>query len=140
MITTYTIFDKKTGAIEKVFKGQDYLAKEQLNNQLDLIPGEYSGYYQYYDLKNRMIKNKTNIPYSLNKHEIVSDGHDECIFFLPKNLNINIKIVTFTPGKQVKKTNVIDGELVFTTNVSGVYYFELQALNYLPTDIQIKAT
>lgn len=134
----YTVIDKGDGHIIRIVSIPDMFATKEAGSNEECKPGRYDDVKYYFDFKNDTFLETKSIPYSINKTQIDADGSDEAIITFPTT-EPNGNEIYIQARINGDFQTVTDGELIFTSDIAGVFEVQCRAINYLPTKIEIEA-
>jgi len=135
----YSICDNKSGKITKRMTCDKKLISLQLSNDEFYIQGDYDDSLYYISLDDLSVKNKPDLPVTIDKSEIQADGLDiVTINNLPISEPNGNTVSTFIEvAGQVHE--ITDGIFEFTTDLLGTYIFICKATNYLNKEFIVEA-
>ncbi len=139
----YTIFDKYSGKLIKVYGGR-FIDRQCCVDQ-DYIEGDYDDTKQYYDLEKKIIRNKSEVPIEIDKKQIQADGIDSLKIEFPKtepngtSIKANVSINKKQAYKKIQTYEITDSLFEFSTDTPGTYQITCESMNYLPRVIEVTA-
>jgi len=135
----FVIYNKTTGEI-KSYSETSTNTPIFCDDDGFLIIDEYVyTHLSYVDTKLLIIKDRSLIPYTIDKTTIVADGIDTLTITLPSVEPNGNSIPTYTFKHNKKKYISNDNVIEFSTVDVGVHTFEFKVLNYLNTIVEVTA-
>lgn len=144
----YTIYDKNNGQILSELMVPVSILKDNYDPRREGVKeGPCDSITHYIDLVTDLPVAKTEIPVSMDKSLIQSDGVDEVTFTLPVTepngtpIEVYVKIKEYGQPRvpSLFRGVVSDGVFFFTTNIVKTYEIEFKGTNYLPKTILMES-